>query len=238
MSFYVTLDELKQTKDQNGNVYDLSMFTDEELQSMLDAAEEQIQKVTGNVFGPFEETWHIDGSGEDVLMFPPAITYPLLEIDSVEEIDLDGAVIETLIEGTDIINNAHYLRINFSRTWEPRRRVAINGVPFVKGLRNYKVVGTWGMWETPAIVKKAIALLAIEMLMPGTTYAGDGNVESFRLGDYAVKFGNSQYDKTYRKHLTGHPLLDAWLRPYVNYSTLVFNHVEFADLIDSTYVGT
>jgi len=240
MSNYVSLAELKAFKDENGDVYDLSGFSDPELQEALDSVEENLELITGNKFGPFTETWVLDGSGESGLSLPPAISYECIEVSELVAINENGETLETLVENKDFINRKHILiKGPVGSVPSVRRMVSLGGLLWEKGLRNYKLTGTFGMASTPATIKRLVSALTVDTVRPGyVSYLTGGNVASFRLGDYAVSYRGTSSGVDYsHKNLTGIPYVDNLLKRYVKYSSLFMNSTESAYLVGSAYAG-
>ena len=235
MSNYNTIAEVKAFKDGDGNVYDVSSFTDDEIQAASDEAEDLIERVTNSKFGPFTEVWILDSDNDKALMFPPAIPYPLITVTSVELLNSTGGVEDTLTENTDFINRGHYL---FAGPLEPTnlRRIVSGTTIWAAGLRRYKITGSWGMASVPPAIKRILNLLAIETLKPGATDITSSDIRSWKLGDFAIAFRNIGGDRT-SKDLTGFQEIDRVLRRYINYSDLVFNHDRYAYLQSSVYAG-
>lgn len=86
------------------------------------------------------------------------------------------------------------------------------GGEFPCGTKNIKICGTWGT-VMPAMVKKAIILLAMEEISPGIMgLDACDNVKSVTWDDFSVNFTNSGSPD----YTTGFREIDQMLIPYVN----------------------
>jgi len=238
MSDYVSVLEFRSFKDKNGDLYNLAGFTDIELQSFLAGAEELITRITHNKFASYNESWLVDGTGDPALIFTPRITYPLLSVTRVEELDSGFSINDTFVEDVDFVNRGHYLLAGRSGVdpYSPRVEILSLGNYWSKGLKNYRVVGIWGMGETPEIIKRVIKLLAMEMLSPGVTQLSSSDVESFRLGDYAVKYRANSKAVEWSSRMTGFPELDRLIMPFISYAGMIMNSTEYSYLESSELV--
>ncbi len=122
------------------------------------------------------ETVALDGSGSRVLLLAPLGLTPVVEVHTVA---VDGRELgedEWLFYRDEA---AVVLAIGAS----PGRR-------FPRGRQNVEVTLDWGWEATPPDIISAQAKLAAAELLSKWTGEG-GEVESVRLGDYAVRYGGS-----------------------------------------------
>jgi len=215
MSNYVAVAELKACKI-GGEVVDLSMFTDAEIQAALDEAEEMIERLLGDWFYAKAVTQLIDGNGLYELYFFPEIPAKCLSLTSIKEVDVDGStVLFTYTENDDFTKYDHYIRMfHLAQGYESPRVRSFQGGRWPRGERNIQIVGSFGWTTTPAAIVKATKYLALESLLPGSTNLASQDTSQASWPDFTVTFrGDSGRDGVYT---TGYPEVDRWIQPYLN----------------------
>lgn len=201
----------------NGEAIDLSAYSDDQINDSIALAEELIEKFTDDIFYELTATYKFDGKTRTELFFSPKVPYKLLSVTSVKEIDVDGStVLQTYTEGTDFIVRPYVLEaVKGSLLDRPRTLVGSGGV-WPRGQNNIVVEGTWGNSTTPAAIKRATILLALEDLVPGSTGMQNYDVKQRSWPDLAVTFkgfGQSQFEMG---NTTGYPTIDRMLRHHMN----------------------
>lgn len=159
----------------------ISSSMDTQITSWIAAVQAWIDTYTGRTFEAAGASTRLyDGSGTDEILTDDFIVMTKIEI-----LDADGDVDETI----DYIDE-YFL---YPENETAKNRIVINaenspiGI-FPEGNQNIKVYATFGFAATvPADIKLAATMLVagiIEKSLKG------GNVESERLGDYSISFGN------------------------------------------------
>lgn len=232
----ITVAELRSFKDKDGLAYKLNVFNDAELESVINQNVEWIEKLCGNKFRRLNEVWKLDGSGTDILRFPPSISYPLITVTEVKKLtDTDDirADEEILTEDDDFVNCGHYLRKKVS--YDTSRLLTGSGSYFVRGTKNWQVSGIWGQ-DCPEQIKRILKLLSVETLIPGVSKLKSGPAMSESIGDYSVSYGSVGSLSVSNTVLTGFGDIDRILGIYVNFSSLFSRDDTAAYLISSTPV--
>jgi hypothetical protein len=199
----------------NGVCVDLSLISDSEITSKIALAEEAVEAFTGVKYYPQTLTFYFDGTGYDSILFHEQTALPNISVSSVEEIEPDGTVLDTLVENTDFIRYDDRLEIARCRDYSARRRFTSFGV-WPRGQKNIKIVGSWGVTTTPEAIKEATKLLALSSLVPSQIALNPTGVRRVRFPDYEVEFGHGLADK--ETQTTGFQEIDTLLIPYVKVS--------------------
>jgi len=230
MSNYVSVVELQAFKQADGTVYDLSAFSDAELLSALNEAEELIERICGTRFYAATETWLLNGDDSKFLRFPPAVMYPLISVTTLLEVDENEDTVETWVENTDFVCLPHYL-LAVDVGVDFRVGTIISNGYFPLGVKNFKLTGLWGTSTTPEAIKRVTKLLALENLKSGLTGLASQEVVSESWPDYTVTYRSAT---SYRSEggtspmSTGFSALDRILFRYVNHAGLLLNHTDWA----------
>lgn len=230
MSKYVTIAELKAFRPPGSTTtVDFSSFTDPELLQILDDVEAFFETETKNIFYKKTDTVRADGNGRPILFLPQNAQYyyPVLEVDSVKEVELDGTEIDEYTENNDFFIRGHELEMDATVS-TIRSSIGKGGV-WPKGRRNIEIVGKFGMETTPLDIKRAVSLYAICQSV-GSSKAGLGEGGS-SVGKDKVQQVWNDYTVTYRgrgssteqkqediSNITGYLEIDRILSKYINYS--------------------
>jgi hypothetical protein len=210
---YATSTEVKAFK-VDGVVVDLTSYTDAEIDVDIGLAEDFIERITNNIFYSKTETNQFDGNGLHKLFFFPSIVYPVISITSVKDVDIDGTVLDTLVENQDFITYPHYLEVSLAFPEDsPRRRISQGG-NWPKGQKNIHVEGTWGRSVLPPAIKRATILLTLERLKPQSTGMVPKDIKQAVWPDFTVTFRGREEDLVGQS--TGYNLIDRLLEPYLN----------------------
>ncbi len=231
MSHCVNTRQLRQFKDKTGVVYPLTGFSDQELQDTLDEAEALVERVCGTRFYTLYESWLFDGSGTELLRFPPLVPYPLLSVSEVAEVSSLGDIDEYWVEGTDFVANAHFLTagaVGGGSSVRVRRAFSTLGF-WPAGLRNIRITGLWGWASCPQAVARAIKILAVETLIPGVAGLNSGDVSQQSWPDYTVSFRTDGG----KQSPTGYLYVDRLLSGYISWSSLFLRDRAGANLVSS-----
>lgn len=236
MSRCVQPSELRTFLTKSGELVDLDMFSDRDLSVFIDLAVDLFEKTCGTKFSIFRETWLLDGTGDDMLRLPPAIPYPLIEVEgTIDVVDTDESVEASFEHALDFEPAAHYIQKVVGSPERPRLMIG-SGYTWPEGRRNIKVTGKFGQ-PCPAPVKRAIMLYAIETLSPGITGLRPNDVASESWPDYSVSYRVDKGAKGDRVSLFGFQDIDRLLRPYVNMSSMITSGFFDGRLVSSAYLG-
>lgn len=223
MSNIVTVAELKAFKQPSGAVYNISTggkgFSDDEIQTAIDDAEELVEKITHQRWYPSTETWYLNGFDSKYLRFPPTINYPLLVVTELLEIDSDENTVDTWVENDDFVNHKHYLLAVENNDTE-RTGTVVTGGYFPEGIRNFKLAGIWGTASCPKTVERVTKLLALEILSPGITHLSRSEIATKSWPDYTVTYRGGG---TPSAGGTGFMELDRLLHRYVNFAGMMLH---------------
>lgn len=233
MGNYVTATEVRQHKIA-GEVVDLSMYSDAEIDVEIDLAEQLIERLTNDWFYPKDVDVILDGNGEYALFFYPEVPAKVLSLTSVEEVDEDQVtVLHTYDENDDFVKYDHYMRLFHlqGQRQNSRARVDQSG-RWPRGEKNIKVVGSFGWAETPEAIKKAVKLLALERLMPGSTGIAPRDVTQASWPDFTITYrGDGAGEDT----TTGFAETDRLIQPYLNPVDMFLVVPDHATLHSSSY---
>ena len=220
MGNYVTVAEVRAFKVA-GEPVDLSAYTDPEIEDQIEFAEGVVESITGDIFYKLEDhTNRFNGNKLIRLLFPPDVTYPLLSVDLCQDVDTDGQVIETFVEGEDFVPYDYYLEVVLAYPGDRPRRGVFRGGTWPRGQKNIVVTGDWGREETPPEIKRATMLLTIEGLVPGSLAAlglAPTDARQIIWNDFQVIFqGDPQTGAQ-----TGFEAIDRLLARHINFAALV-----------------
>ena len=223
MGNYATVVDVKALKF-NCAVVDLDGCTDPEIDAEIDLAEETVETITNDRFNSFAETNTFDGTGFTRLFFFPRIPYPLVSVVKVEELDTDGVtVLEVFVEDEDFKRYPQHLETAFMLDEDtPRRRFGTGGV-WPKGQNNIRVQGTWGRSAVPEAIKRAVILLVLERMRPGSTGASPADVTRSKWPDFEIEFRAAEEVG----QSTGFAVVDRLLEGHINYVDM-FQFVPFS----------
>jgi len=229
MSNFLTVSGLKAFRPSGSTAaLDFTNWSDNELQTILDEVEEIFEKATQNKFHSLSDTVYVSGEDQSFLFLPQhaSYSYPIISVTSVEEVDLNGTVLTTYTEGTDFKINGHYLYTDVGFPDSVRASVAKNSF-WPRGHRNIKVVGTFGMSSTPAVVSRAGYTLAVinslGLSESGLLKSSDLVKDKEKWDDYEVEYqteGAAVRTSGAVPNITGYVEIDRILGRYVNMSTL------------------
>ena len=229
MSNFLTVSGLKAFRPSGSTAaLDFTGWTDDQLQTILDEVEEIFESGTGNKFHSFSETVYVSGVHQAFLFLPQhgSYRYPIVSITSVEEVDLAGTVLTTYVEDTDFIAHGHYLYTDVAFPDTIRASVSKNSY-WPRGHRNIKIVGTFGMSSTPAVILRAGYTLAVintlGLSKSGLLKSSDLVKEQEKWEDYEVKYqseASAVRSDMKTPNITGYVEIDRILGRYVNYSDL------------------
>ena len=164
MPKYVSVDSLKAFKI-DGQPGDFCDYDDDEIGDQIDVAENIVEAITGNIFNAFRATLLLDGNGLQRLFFIPAVSYKLLEVSSLRNLDLDGTtVLDTYTENVDYKQYNYYVEVgtSFHRD-SPRRQFGRGGV-WPKGQKNIDITGVWS-YDTPTTGVVSVTVVSAPVLI-------------------------------------------------------------------------
>lgn len=137
---------------------DGTAFTDDEIQSYIDAAQETIQAATGLNYGQFYGTLTYDGNGQRVLFIPPADVNGRINSISLIEIDDDNDGAYTALDANEYIVNADECSIETWTTYAQHLGAWPNGANSVK------ITGDFGI-DPPEMAQRCVAILAARNIL-------------------------------------------------------------------------
>jgi hypothetical protein len=215
LNLYATASEVRAFKVR-GTVVDLAAYTNAEIEDALNLASRMVDSICGDIFYTKSTMHSFDGNGLSELFFPPDVPYPAITATSVKNVDIDGTVLDTYVEGTDFVLYPYHIQVALAYCDDtPRRRVARGGF-WPRGQQNIQVAGTWGRLTVPVEIKHATLLLTLERLKPGSSGASLGGVKQIVWNDFTVTFSGD--------YLTGQQTglrdVDMLLARHINYSSL------------------
>ena len=217
---YATVSEVKTFKVNGVVALPALLYSDGEIEAEINLMEEWIEKITGDIFYSKTATYKFDSFGKDCLFFPPRVSYSLLSITTCKEVDTDGTVLDTLVEGQDFIKFPHHLEVVRNFPEDSPRRWFRGGI-FPSGQLSIQVEGTWGATTCPLAIKRAVILLTLERLKKGSTKMTPGEVSSVQWPDFSVSFRQAGGDgQSYLGKNTGFVEVDRLLSDYINYAGL------------------
>lgn len=200
-------------------------WTDAEVDVAIVDASQQIDAVCGDHFGSTAVVLIVDGSGDEYLDLSLVTGWTALSISEVmfresydpneNTFDTAGTVIDTT---SFAITDGKHALLKFQA--DSTLRVLVTTEPrWVKGVKNYRITGTFGRSFLPKAITRACALLVRERITPGST-ADLTELKSERFPDgyqytrvdRGDPFGSSALTD---KSLTGYPAVDNLLAPFV-----------------------
>lgn len=216
---YTSVSALRAYKVNGSVISALVRYTNAEISVKIALAEGIVESITGDVFYTKTETNRFDGQGLTRLFFIPKIPYQLISVTSLKEYDLDQTtVLDTFVAGTDYLAYPYYIETAKSFPGDsPRRRFGTGGV-WPKGQKNIVVEGTWGRATTPAEIIEATNLLALEMLVPGSTRMNRGDIQQLQWSDFQIMFQTNV--NAVKGTSTGFVEVDRLLANHINYSSM------------------
>jgi hypothetical protein len=217
MGNYATTTQVKTFKI-DGCLVDVESYSDTEIETSIALAESMIENITGDCFYVKTVTNTFDGNGLTFLAFPPRISYRLLSITSARDIDIDGTVLETFVEGDDFVKYPHYLETALAFAEDTPRRGIFRGGVWPRGQANISIAGTWGRSTTPPEITRATILLTLEDLNPGSTQMAANDVKQVVWSDFTMTLTANED----RYETTGFPKVDKLLQGHINYAGLFF----------------
>ena len=231
MGNYISVEEMRAFKI-DGNIVDLTSYDSIEIETDIGLAESIIEGITGDVFNQRSETNLFDGNGLVRLFFYPIIPYRLLSVTSVKEFDIDSVtVIETFVENDNFKTFDHYLETTFKFA-DHRARIRSGfsgGIAWPLGQRNIAIEGIWGRNIVPPEIKRAVLLLALERLVPGSTNMTGVDVTQAVWPDFTLTFRIGQI----HGQTTGFGEVDRLLEGQINYVSMFLTTPDFHTLHES-----
>lgn len=215
MGNYVMENDIRGFK-VSGCYVDLDTYSTTEINTEISLAEQLVESITNDIFYSKAETNLFDGTGHVRLFFFPTVPYKLISVTSLKELDLDGTVLDTFVADNDYKRYDYYVETSRAFDGElPRRRFGTGGV-WPKGQKNIQIEGLWGVSVTPEAIKRAVILLVLERLKPGSTKIQPIGIREAEWDDFKIEF--QQSSKT--GDTTGFPYIDRLLEEYTNHISL------------------
>jgi hypothetical protein len=179
---YITKQEMLNFLQIETNSYIDSGFT-----LWLSAIEKFIEKFTGREFEKVEsDTRYYDGNGKRTLFLDD----DLISITTLQILEIDGTVLETLEEGHD--KDFILYPYNTTPKYEIRLATSASVGAFYSGDKRIKIIGTFGNSSSvPDDIKLACLTLIGAIVKKGKD---GGDIKSVSLGDYSVSFMDSSME--------------------------------------------
>jgi len=233
-STYASVQEIRDFKIDGAAIPELSAYTDTEIGDDLNLASRMIESITNDWFYEKTVTEYYDGNGEYNLFFYPEIPARVIEVTSVEQVDVDGTtVLETYVEDTDFKVYDHFIGMPHIDTSRVRTYFG-GGSKWPRGARNIKIVGTWGRAAgfTPPEIKRATILMTMERLIPGSTGLSPKDVAQAVWSDFTVTFRGQGTENIGMS--TGYPEIDRLIEVHVNRVDMFLSVPDHATLHSSS----
>lgn len=172
-------------------------FTNDDVEDLISDADAEIDNWTGKSFeNGTTQTDYFEGRGEKVMASDQVETgqfytesfedkyvllltkYPVQSITSLQFLEDDGTVDETLTENTDF------------HSWENGKiQLITSSIPAGKGKKKVKVTYTYGYSSVPRLVKRLSATLTAIMMFVNLTGGSFDEITSYTLGPKSVAVG-------------------------------------------------
>ena len=216
---YLTPDDIRAYK-VNCQPIDLGACTDDDIQDAIDEQQEFLERITGDIFCENTATEYFDGNGECRILFPPKVPYKLLSVTSVSEKDCAGNW--DVVATTDYTWSGRWLDKCCANTCNTGCGIATTPEHWIRGCNNIRVIGTWGWEETPKPILRALKLLVLEQLSPGSCSSCNAhkvppNVQIVDWGDCKVTYQKNSADEFFKGFSTGIFEVDLILAKYINH---------------------
>lgn len=191
-----------------------STWTDEAINQQIIECESEVNAYLDSDFsGPKTLTLIADGPGNKLMQTRRYTNLPIISITSItcrDSLEMDWSA-GTVWASTDFYADKFYIEaageyVNSIR-YSTRSK-------FVKGIRNYRIIGSFGYATVPSYVKLLTVLLVREKIVPG--YLTKLDITSESWSDYKVAYGNTKKDMP--SIITGFPVLDAIIGSHKNKS--------------------
>lgn len=172
--------------------------------AVLLRASKQIDSITGQHFGYSTLTLTLDGTGTILMRTASALSWRLVDITSIYVRDEPDDAWDTQVATT-----------KYALSMSRRAIRRTDGDVWVKGIRNYRVIGHFGRKYVPEPIKWACVLLARNDIVPGSASAYE-QMQSETFGDgYSYTRRNAAVDPVPAAFSTGVPTVDAILSRYI-----------------------
>jgi hypothetical protein len=169
----------------------------DEIQSALDVALDMAVQFTEQKWCPEEQCIIFPGNGRNKLFLIERTSLWLNEIDSITETDCNGHEHEWDIESIE--NHRHWLESEVCFPCNSK----------------FRICGTWGK-EIPPGLKRGIIMLALEILMPGSSgISNPGGITRSTWEDFSISY---RVDDTFRelRPTTGYREIDNIFMNYLD----------------------
>lgn len=213
MGNYIDTEYLNCYKLPGGIAPDLSAYTETEINSLITKYEELVETYTNDIFYSKTATYYFDGSGKYFLYFWPTVSYKLITITSVQDVNEDDSqVIQTYVENTDFKKYTYHIEL--FEYFDSVRTSIFRGDGWPRGQKNIKVVGTWGLATTPTEIKEAVALLVLKEIDPqGVNLTSMNGIKRAEWDDFEIEF--TTYSGNTNINSTGYLEIDRILNKYI-----------------------
>lgn len=175
---------------------------DSTIETELEIAYAAVSIITGTDWCPQLQCITFNGSGTNKLFLHPRTSQPLLTVTSITDTACCGGSADL----DDAVNHGIFLELPCANN--------TGDSCFPCGENNISVCGTWGK-PMPAAIKKAVIVLTIESLSPGSSgQVSDPYVKSATWEDFRVSYQNN--DTAENVLTTGYQEIDDMLKLYTN----------------------
>jgi len=185
-------------------------WTKTNVESLITDVEFEINDLLQDDYStPTTETFICDGENTSLMQMGRYTKKPIISISSItwRESTAEDWDSTNNWDSSDFYADKYFIEAtgaNVSARYSTRDK-------FVKGTRNYRIIGSFGHSSVPAQIKFLTVLMVRERLKPG--YLNEMDLKSVSWSDYTVSFSNN---KSSIQSYTGYPILDKIINRYRN----------------------
>lgn len=195
-----------------------SGWTDDNINSLIVDIQEDVNSWLNDDFTGLQTlTLTMDGTGNGILFTRPYTKMPLVSVTSLvwRESTLSSFDASLNAWATyDYYASTYYIEAT-GKDYDGSVRYFTKG-KFIKGIKNYQLIGVFGYATVPAYVKQITVLLCRERIKAG--YLSSLDVNSVAWSDYKVTYASTKKDIPV---YSGYPTVDAIIHRKINRSTFL-----------------
>lgn len=199
--------------------------TDDDIQEEIEIQQELLERITNDKFCSFSATYTFDGNGKCRLFFFPKVPYKLLTVTTVTEYNCALSGGSQVI--TDYVAGNHWIDKCCGEDCDETCLTRMDTRDkWICGCDTVEIEGTWGWTETPKLIKRALIMMVLESLSPGScstcsTTKVPPNVQTIDWGDYKVTYQPTTQKDVFAGQSTGILEVDRILALYINHVDLL-----------------